>query len=557
VQKDFPDSADKFNGRVVGEGITSIRNASRVQALSLGLVALAAAAAGLLGVVLMTARSVIAMSADFPSLQAMGITRPGRARLGAATFLPATTAGMLLAVLGATLASPLFPTAVARRTGPPPGIRFDAITLLPGALLLLVVVLGAAAFAAYRWRPVPLLQSGLYVGPFDRLAAALPPSPRIGVRWALPRRDAVAGRGGAAIAGAVIGVCALVAALTYAAGVDHLVTTPSTYGWTFDVDGGGGNDVGRTLQMRDALLHNPLVGDVGLARIAGSAHIDTAVGDVYGFESVRGQFGPAVLSGRAPVGQDEILLGTKTARRLHRGIGGTVRLVLGPEEPPATLHVVGIGVLPTIESDQFAVGAAMTRAGLEQIPGDDAKLRQSFEEKTHIDAILRLAPGVDRDRALAGLRQQNLVNSMAEPPGDVRNLDLVRSYPLWLAGFLAAVGLFTVVNALVVSARRRSHQVGVLRALGLTRAQVVGAVSTQGATMCLIGALVGVPLGIALGRWTWAASAHQLGVRQDVAAPLVIMLAVIGAGLILLVGAGATAGSWAARATPARTLRAP
>ena len=75
--------------------------------------------------------------------------------------------------------------------------------------------------------------------------------------------------------------------------------------------------------------------------------------------------------------------------------------------------------------------------------------------------------------------------------------------------------------------------------------------------MCLIGALVGVPLGIALGRWTWAASAHQLGVRQDVAAPLVIMLAVIGAGLILLVGAGATAGSWAARATPARTLRAP
>jgi hypothetical protein len=557
VQKTYQNSADHFNGRTTRDSLTSIRDATRVQALSLGLVALAAAVAGLLGVVLMAARSVVAMSTDFPSLQAMGLTRPGRARLGAATILPAATAGTLLAVLGGTLASPLFPTAVARRTGPPPGIRFDALTLLPGAVLLLVVVLGAAALAAYRWLPVPLVQSGLYVEPFDRLAGSLPPSPRIGVRWALPRRDAVAGRGRAAIAGAVIGVCALVAALTYAAGLDHLVTTPSAYGWTFDVDGGGGNDVGQTVQTRDALLHNPAVGDVGLARIAGSAHIDTAVADVYGFESVRGQFGPAVLSGRTPVGQDEILLGTKTARRVHKGIGGIVQLVLGPGARPAALHVVGIGVLPTIESDQFAVGAAMTRAGLEQVPGDNPELRRFFEQETHVDAILRLAPGVNRDRALAGLREQNLVSYVAAPPGDVRNLELVRSYPLWLAGFLAAVGLFTISNALVVSARRRSHQVGVLRALGFTRAQVVGAVSTQGATMCLIGALVGVPLGIALGRSTWAASAHQLGVREDVAAPLLIVLAVLAAGLVLLVSAGATAGSWAARATPARTLRTP
>ena len=75
--------------------------------------------------------------------------------------------------------------------------------------------------------------------------------------------------------------------------------------------------------------------------------------------------------------------------------------------------------------------------------------------------------------------------------------------------------------------------------------------------MCLIGVLLGVPLGIALGRWTWAASAHQLGVREDVSAPLLVVLAVIAAGLLLLVTAGAAAGSWAARATPARTLRAP
>ncbi len=219
--QEFPESAEQFNGRAMAPVLAAVRNATRIQALSLGLVALAAAIAGLLGLALMTARSVAGMSDDFPTLRAMGVAKPGRAGLAAATFLPAAGAGVVLALLGATLASPLFPTAVARRLGPSPGISFDAVALLPGALVLVVVVLGSAAFSAYRWRPLPVTQGGLYVGPFDRLAGTLPPSPRIGVRWALPRRDAVAGRGRAAVAGAVIGVIALVAAVTYANGLRH------------------------------------------------------------------------------------------------------------------------------------------------------------------------------------------------------------------------------------------------------------------------------------------------------------------------------------------------
>ncbi|MBV8981688.1 MAG: FtsX-like permease family protein [Acidimicrobiia bacterium] len=557
VEQKFPASAEQFNGRTTKTSLTSIRDATHVQAFSLAVVALAAAIAGLLGLALITVRTVTANFVDFPALGAMGITRPGRTGLMATTLLPGAVGGVILALVGATLASPLFPTAVARRTGPPPGITFDALTLLPGAVVLALVVLGSAAWTAYRWRPMPLVEAGLSVGPLDRFAGVLPPSPRVGVRWALPRRGGVAGGGRAAIIGAVIGVCALVAALTYAAGLDHLVRTPSAYGWTFDADAGGGNDLGATTQIRDMVLHNRQVGDVGLARIAGSVPLGSAKTDVYGFESVRGQFGPAVLSGREPIAPDEILLGTKLARETHKKIGSTVALVLGPGTPPATLRVVGLGVLPTIESDAFANGAAMTRAGLEGIPGDNQDARSFFDQNTHVDVLFRLAPGVNRTRVLTQLQQQKLVSSVAAPPSDVRNLDLVRSYPLWLAGFLAAVGLLAVVNALVVSARRRSQQVGILRALGLTRTQILGAISSQGAAMALAGAVVGIPVGIALGRWTWAASAHQLGVSQVLGAPLMVLFAVVGFGLVLLVLLGATAGWWAARATPATMLRAP
>jgi len=534
VEQRYPESAQQFDGNPTKASLSSIRNATRVQTLSLGLVALAAAIAGLVAIALMAARSVTAGSADFPPLRAMGISRTGRAWLAAATLAPAAIVGAIVALLGATLASPLFPTAVARQLAPAPGISFDAVVLLPAAAVLIAVVVGTAAFAAYRWRPVPLVQTGLSVGPLDRVAGVLPPSPRIGVRWALPRRDALAGRGGFAIAGAIVGVCAVAAALTYAAGLNHLVSTPSAYGWTFDVDTGGGTDPAATMKMRDTLLHDPVVGDVGVARIAGSGHIGSAIADIYGFESVRGQFEPTVLSGREPIRDDEILLATKTARAVHKGIGSSVDLVLGPGAPPARLHVVGIGLLPTIESDQLAEGAAMTRSGLENIPGDNADFRDVFNQNTHLDVIVRAAPGVTRSRAIARLTQEGFVSYVSTAPGDVHNLDLVRSYPLWLAGFLATVGLVTVLNALVVSASRRSQQVGILRALGLTRAQIVTAVSSQGAAMALAGAVIGIPVGIALGRWTWAASAHQLGVSPSMGAPIAVLFSVVAAGLVLL-----------------------
>jgi FtsX-like permease family len=206
-----------------------------------------------------------------------------------------------------------------------------------------------------------------------------------------------------------------------------------------------------------------------------------------------------------------------------------------------------------------AVGAAMTKAGLEHIPAEaSADIQQVFAEESKLDTILRVAPGVDRMRTVGQLNKEDLVSYFAdELPGDIRNLDLVRAYPLWLAGFLAAIGLFTVGNALVVSARKRSQQVGILRALGLTRGQIVGAVSSQGATMCVVGALIGVPLGIALGRWTWAASARQLGVGEGLGAPMLALLALVLFAVVLLGLLGATAGWFAGRATPSDALRVP
>jgi len=333
-----------------------------------------------------------------------------------------------------------------------------------------------------------------------------------------------------------------------------LVTTPSAYGRTFDVDVGEGNDVTQAQRAGDALLRHPAAGDVALVRIAGSANIDSTRGDLYGFKPLRGSIGPKVLSGRGPVTDGEVMLATKTARKLHKGLGATVTLGQGQVPTPIHGRVVGIGILPTIEGDQYAEGGAVTYAELDRALAD---VPQSQQPAGNADVLVRLRPGLDRSRALAQLRQGQTVSPVSPPPGDVHNLDLVRSYPLWLAGFLAVLGLLAVAHALLLSARRRDHQVGVLRALGMTRRQVVGAVSTQGAAICILGVLLGVPLGLALGRWTWALSAHQLGVGEEAVVPLLVIAVVLGGGLALLLALGASAGWWAGRATPSSALRVP
>ena len=147
----------------------------------------------------------------------------------------------MLAALGAALASPLLPFGVARRAEPHPGFRFDWVVLGLGALAVLVVVVLLSALAAIRvTRPA---SSSTRTGPATRgfaVPAAMlrrfPPSTWIGVRMAFePGRGRSAVPVRSAFVGAVAGALGVVAVLTFASSLHHLVTTPARYGWTWDL----------------------------------------------------------------------------------------------------------------------------------------------------------------------------------------------------------------------------------------------------------------------------------------------------------------------------------
>jgi putative ABC transport system permease protein len=95
------------------------------------------------------------------------------------------------------------------------------------------------------------------------------------------------------------------------------------------------------------------------------------------------------------------------------------------------------------------------------------------------------------------------------------------------------VSLFGMVNTVVLSVFERTRELGMLRAIGMTRRQVRRMVRHESVITALIGAALGLPLGIALAALATQALAEE-GVSFSLPAlPLVVFaLIAVGAGLL-------------------------
>ena len=129
------------------------------------------------------------------------------------------------------------------------------------------------------------------------------------------------------------------------------------------------------------------------------------------------------------------------------------------------------------------------------------------------------------------------------------------SQPLTLALVLGAAAVLSLMVALLASVRER-RQLALLKALGLTRRQVRQVIAWQASIILVTAAIIGVPLGIAAGRWACPVFAVSLGVVPVTVIPGLALLA----GFIALLLAGnlltAVPASIAARTPPAVLLRA-
>jgi ABC-type lipoprotein release transport system permease subunit len=498
------------------------------------------------------ARQVALESSEHPLLLSLGMTHRQLFALGMMRVAPVSLVAGALAFGTAVALSPLAPIGVAGWAEPDPGLALDAPLVGGGAAATTALVLLAAlvpAWRASRTRPHDARRrSSSAVGFLAR--AGFPASGVSGVRMALePGRGRTAVPVRSTLFAAIVGVAAVTATFTITESADHLLDTPRLYGHNWDAVSGVGTVGGS--RYPDALVSR-LREDRSIAELTAGTVDEILVGGkatgVLAMESIRGALSPTVLEGRAPAGSSEILLGTKTAGTLAAEIGDTVKGRSG--DRASAFRVVGRGVLPDFAISgagplAFGNGVAMTAGGMRRL---DPKAPRNL-------LLFGLAATADAPATLARLQRE----ASATPPprpADVGNWGRVDAFP-YLAAALIGVGAAALLaQALLTSIRRRHRDLAILKTLGFERRDVRATIAWQATTVAAIGVLVGLPLGVLLGRFAWNLFATELGVVSEPVAPAVSAVLVIPATLLLANLVALLPGRIAAGTRPALVLRA-
>jgi len=550
--------------RVVSEKMATAgtRRAIRLESAALAGFALLAALAALLLVGQTLGRQILMEATESPILRALGMTRAELIGVAVVRAVPIAVAGAVLAIVGAVALSPATPLGVARRAELDAGVAVDLPVLAVGAVAVTVGVLACAAVAGWLAARAPAGQPGVAkAAQVERpsrvgtmlAAAGLPPTAVTGTRLALePGQGQTAVPVRSAIAVAAAGVCALTVAVTFSAGLRQLLGDQRAYGVTWDVQVGNFADPGGSEQAVRTLAANPTVAAYA-GGVTGSPDpvIDGRPVPVLSFAPGKGSLAPAVVEGRAPTQPDELALGSVTMRELGKRIGDTVVA----ETPTASQRLRVVGQVIVNNMGLATPPVAPGKGGIVHVdlwrrlgpPGVPVS-PQSF--------FVRLNPASDRLQAIKQL-QHDFPNTVLFPlkQPDLTNLERVGYLPGLLAGLVALLALGTIAHALITAVRRRRRDLAILKTLGFARGQVSQTVAWQATTFAVVATLVGVPLGVAGGRWAWRLVAEQLGVAADPVVPSASVLA-IAVGTLLVANLVAAGPGWAAsRIQPATVLR--
>lgn len=498
----------------------------------------AALLAGLFLVGQAIARYAAAEAAELATARALGMSPRQVVVAAAAAPGAAAAVGAVTAAAAAVVASRWFPIGSASVLEPDPGPDVDWPVIVVGAVVLVVLATAAAAasatFAARsaaggrRSRPSPVATTIARAG--------LPVPVLVGARFAFERgvgRAAVPVR--PALFGAVAGVLGVLAALSFSAGVDDTIDHPERFGQTYQALGFYGYNgadfapVGKIVDEVRSLDYVTGVDDAPLD-VATTPDGEVSV-ELWSYDTGDKALPTVVKDGRMPETAGEVLLAPGTLDALGIEVGDPVELV--GSRTTAELTVVGAGFVPVGPHNGYNEGGFLTANGFDAL-FDDFKFHVVF---VSVDPGSRTDDLTDRlsDDVVAAQPDLAGTGPLFQTPGEV-GLDVtgaiallrqVRVLPLALGLFLAALAVAAVGHGIATAVTRRSHDLAVFRAVGMTPWQSRLVVVVQATALVLVGLAFGVPLGVALGRSTWRVVADYTPFEY-VAPSAVLALALIG-----------------------------
>ena len=213
-----------------------------------------------------------------------------------------------------------------------------------------------------------------------------------------------------------------------------------------------------------------------------------AIRSVYHFDWKQGS--SASLS---ELGRDGAIVMDSFARK-HKLAPGDRFTVTMPDGRKLLLHVVATNKQP----DFFPLLGKITVSQA----GFDAAYRTN--PKTTATVFLRTADGqserVERSltSALAAFPSVGLKTEQQAIDAQSSDLNTLLAMFYVLLGLAVVISFFGIVNTLALAVFERTRELGMLRAVGMTRRQVRRMIRYESVTISLIGAALGIPVGIFL-----------------------------------------------------------
>ncbi|MGZ8734215.1 MAG: ABC transporter permease [Acidimicrobiia bacterium] len=220
----------------------------------------------------------------------------------------------------------------------------------------------------------------------------------------------------------------------------------------------------------------------------------------FSWSSPDGAVGPLRIlddgESRPPERDGEVVMDQGTAERNGFAVGDRVKVLSqGPAESFRIVGLFGLG-------DQFDLGAVSAAAF------DPATAQRVVAAPGLVDqVIVKAEPGAVVSSLRAALARQlgpgydvtsaDQVAAEIQQPVD-EFLNTLNDALLGFAGIGLFVGAFIIFNTFTILVSQRTRELGLFRALGASRRQVVGSVIIEAAVVGLLAAVVGFGAGIAL-----------------------------------------------------------
>jgi len=238
-----------------------------------------------------------------------------------------------------------------------------------------------------------------------------------------------------------------------------------------------------------------------------------------------------LVSGTTNLGANDILLSQDEAKGYHVATGGTL-LVDFSRTGPQPFHVAGVyrndhftGGIPvkfllqkaTFETN-FGGTQQDTLVYVQAAPG------QRTEAKRQVERVLDDFPNVTVQTPAGFQHQQE------------QTINMFLSVLVALLLLSEVIAILGIVNTLALSVYERTHELGLLRAVGMTRRQVRRMIRGESVIIAVIGGVLGLGVGVFWG-WAMTRALRDQGITRFTVPPVQLVVFIVASAIAGVVAA--------------------